>query len=62
MPKVITAMSEDAPLHANLAAPPLAAIQRSSSDKILAAVTDEDILGSRVCVSEANDLSAPRVG
>ena len=40
---VITAMSEDAPLHASLAAPPLAAMQRSNSDKILAAVT-EDIL------------------
>ena len=40
---VITAMSEEAPLHANLAAPPLAAMQRSSSDKMLAAVTDEDI-------------------
>jgi len=36
-------MSEEAPLHANLAAPPLAAMQRSSSDKILAAVTEEDI-------------------
>ena len=40
---VITALSEEAPLHANLAAPPLAAMQKSSSDKMLAAVIDEDI-------------------
>ena len=38
---VITAMSEEAPLHASWAAPPLAAMQRSSSDKILAAVTED---------------------
>ena len=38
---VITAMSEEATLHASLAAPPFAAIHRSSSDKILAAVTED---------------------
>ena len=36
-------MSELAPLLDNLAAPPLAAMHKSSSDKMLAAVTDEDI-------------------
>ena len=57
---VITAMSELESLDESLPAPPFAAMQRSSSDNMLAAVMDDMIL--RACVSAASSQSDPRAG
>ena len=52
-------MSELALLEDNFPAPPLAAMHRSSSDRMLAAVI-EDML--RACGAEASSQSDPRAG
>ena len=56
---VITALSEDALLADNFPAPPLAAMHRSSSDRMLAAVIEDMI---RACGFSTSSLSGPRVG
>ena len=57
---VITAMSELASLDESLPAPPLAAMQRSSSERMLAAVMDDIVF--KACGVEASSLSDPRAG